>query len=321
MSTRKVQAQFVNPMLLLPVSDLPEGEEWVYELKLDGYRGLGIKTGGEVLLRSRNNKDFNLKYPAIASALKRLPNESVIDGELVAFDPSGRPSFNALQNFGSSTTPIFFYAFDLLMLAGKDVMSETLDIRRELLRTKVLAKLSDPIRYSSELEAPLPDLIKSVKEHGFEGLVAKNYFSKYEPGQRSGVWRKMRVNRGQEFVIGGYTLGAKSFDALVFGYYEGNSLIYVARTRNGFTPSIREQLASCFRALTSEKCPFVNLPEAKSGRWGQGLTAAKMKDCRWLKPELVGQFEFAEWTPENHLRHSRFISLREDKDPRQVRKE
>src|SRR5205085_6544331 len=102
----------------------------------------------------------------------------------------------------------------------------------------------------------------------------------------------MRINRGKEFVIGGYTIGPKNFDALIFGYYEGDKLMYVARTRNGFTPALRHKLFQRFRSLEAADCPFTNLPEAKSGRWGFGLTAAKIKDCRWLKPELVGQFEF-----------------------------
>lgn len=131
----------------------------------------------------------------------------------------------------------------------------------------------------------------------------------------------MRINQGQEFVIGGYTLGGKTFDALIFGYYEGEQLMYVARTRNGFTPALREQLLKRFRALETRECPFANLPEARSGRWGQGLTAAKMKDCQWLNPELVGQFEFVEWTPDDHLRHSRFVALREDKRAKNVRRE
>jgi bifunctional non-homologous end joining protein LigD len=122
-------------------------------------------------------------------------------------------------------------------------------------------------------------------------------------------------------VIGGYSLGPKNFDALIFGYYEGDRLLYAARTRNGFTPALRQQLFNTFRNLETPECPFVNLPEARSGRWGQGLTAAKMKECRWLRPLLVGQFEFTEWTPENHLRHSRFVGLREDKKPRDVRRD
>jgi bifunctional non-homologous end joining protein LigD len=131
----------------------------------------------------------------------------------------------------------------------------------------------------------------------------------------------MRVNRGQEFVIGGYTRGTKTFDALVFGVYEGKDLIYVARTRNGFTPATRTALFKKFAGLEIAECPFVNLPEPRGGRWGQGLTKAKMADCVWLKPVLVAQIEFLEWTGENHLRHSKFVGLREDKKARDVRRE
>lgn len=164
-------------------------------------------------------------------------------------------------------------------------------------------------------------MIESVRAAGLEGVVAKRLDSAYEPGVRSGAWRKMRLNQAQEFVIGGYTLGGTNFDALVFGCYEADRLLYVSRTRNGFTPSSREQLYRRFRDLESAECPFANLPEAKSGRWGQGLTADKMKECRWLKPVLVAQFEYVEWTPDNHLRHSSFLALREDRDAREVRKE
>jgi ATP-dependent DNA ligase len=119
----------------------------------------------------------------------------------------------------------------------------------------------------------------------------------------------MRVNQAQEFVIGGYTVGGRTFDALVFGYYNGARLIYVARTRNGFTPSSREALFRKFKGLEIAQCPFANLPEARSGRWGEGLTAEKMKDCVWLRPLLVGRFEFLEWTPDNHLRHAKFVAM------------
>ena len=131
----------------------------------------------------------------------------------------------------------------------------------------------------------------------------------------------MRINQGQEFVIGGYTPSPKNFDALIFGYYEGKRLMYVARSRNGFTPRSREELFGHFRGLETAECPFANLPEAKSGRWGQGLTAAKMAECRWLNPVLVGQFEFVEWTDGAHLRHSRFIGLRDDKNAKDVVRE
>ena len=132
---------------------------------------------------------------------------------------------------------------------------------------------------------------------------------------------KMRVNRRQEFVIGGYTRGTKTFDALILGYYDGDRLIYVARTRNGFTPASRVQVFRRFKGLETGDCPFANLPEAKSGRWGQGLTAAKMAECQWLKPVLVGQFEFLEWTADDHLRHSKFVALRDDKRAKDVARE
>ena len=234
-----------------------------------------------------------------------MPDDTVIDGEVIASAPA----------------PVIYYVFDVMVLAGRDVMREPLVKRRDLLERKVLPKLTDPVKYASSLNADLPTLIESVKAHGFEGLVAKRRNSLYEPGQRSGAWLKMRVNRGQEFVIGGYTHGTRTFDALVFGYYEGTKLIYVARTRNGFTPVTRAQLFKKFKGLEIDHCPFANLPEAKSGRWGQGLTKAKMAECQWLKPVLVGQFEFLEWTGDNHLRHSKFVGLREDKNAKDVVRE
>jgi bifunctional non-homologous end joining protein LigD len=140
----------------------------------------------------------------------------------------------------------------------------------------------------------------------------------------------MRVNRGQGFVIGGYTIGgytiggytigANGFDALVFGYYDGDKLIYAGRTRNGFTPASRSQMLQRFRGLQCNTCPFANLPESTTGRWGQGLTAEKMADCQWLTPILVAQFEFVEWTADGHLRHVHFVGLRDGVYARDVRR-
>jgi bifunctional non-homologous end joining protein LigD len=318
----RVKAAFVEPMLLLRTDALPDqSSRWAYQLKFDGYRAIAFKTGGRVHLRSRNDNDFSSRYPAVVRALAKLPGETVIDGEIVALDQDGRPSFGALQNSGAANGAIFYYVFDVMVLAGRDVKAETLEARRELLEEKVLPKLSEPVRYVGELTASLRDLIESVKAHGLEGLVAKRRDSRYEPGLRSGAWMKTRINKGQEFVIGGYTVGTQAFDALIFGYYEGDRLIYVARTRNGFTPALRAQLFRKFRGLEVPACPFANLPEEKSGRWGQGLTRAKMADCRWLKPVLVAQFEFLEWTGDNHLRHTRFVGLRDDKPVRAIARE
>jgi DNA ligase D-like protein (predicted ligase) len=320
--TAKVSGRFIEPMLLLRTDALPDdGNLWEYQLKFDGYRAIAFKASGKIHLRSRNDKDFSTRYPDIVRGLSKLPDETVIDGEVIALDENGRPSFGILQNYGSSNAPVLYFLFDVMVLAGRDVMGEPLEARRELLEKKVLPKLGEPVRYAAPLDANLRVLIESVKAQGLEGLVAKRLDSRYEAGLRSGAWQKMRVNRGQEFVIGGYTVGTKTFDALVFGYYESDRLIYAARTRNGFTPIVRERLFKKFRWLGIKDCPFVNLPEVKSGRWGAGLTAAKMKDCRWLKPVLVAQIEFLEWTGEHHLRHTTFIALRDDKPAREVRRE
>jgi bifunctional non-homologous end joining protein LigD len=190
-------------MLLLKTERLPEGPRWLYELKLDGYRAIAYKRGGRVRLRSRNDKDFDARYPGVLKGLAKLPDDTVVDGEVVAFDEEGRPSFNALQNYGASAAPVVYYVFDVMTLAGRSVMREPLEARRRLLERRILPKLTEPVRYAPPLDAELSVLVESVKAQGLEGLVAKRRDSVYEPGLRSGAWMKMRVNRGQEFVIGG----------------------------------------------------------------------------------------------------------------------
>jgi DNA ligase D-like protein (predicted ligase) len=297
-------------MLLLPTDRLPEASEaWHYEIKLDGYRGIAFRDGGPAQLRSRNDSDFRARYPMLAAALDPLPRGTIIDGEVVAVDAEGRPSFQLLQNAGGGGTQILFYVFDLLMLKGRSTMAEPLEVRRAHLVQHVLPLLGEPIRYAAPLEAPLPVLIESVKAHGLEGLVAKRRTSRYEPGKRSGAWLKMRVNRTEDFVIGGYTVGAGGFDAVILGTFRDGELHYVARTRNGFTPVTRSQLWRELRALEIPACPFMNLPEKRAGRWGQGLTAEKMLACRWVRPTLSARIAFVEWTTDGHLRHARWVGL------------
>ena len=172
------KARFVEPLLLLRSEALPEGRNWAYELKLEGYRALAIKSDRIVHLRSRNNKSFDDRYPGIVKALAPLPDETVLDGEVVALDDSGCPSFNALQNYGSSNVPLYCYVSDVLMHGGPECHVETLSTRRELLKREVLPGLKDPIRDAPQLKARLPDLIKAVREQGLEGVVAKRLDSK-----------------------------------------------------------------------------------------------------------------------------------------------
>jgi bifunctional non-homologous end joining protein LigD len=312
-------AHFIEPMPCLAVKKLPEGEAWRYELKLDGYRALAVKHDGQVTLFSRNRKRFNSRFPAIAEAFEKLPDQTIIDGEIVAIDESGRPSFSRLQNFSANAHAITFYAFDMPMWKGEDLRTRPLDKRRELLRTKAMPKLPT-IHFSDSFPADAKKMISAVRVQGLEGIVAKRRDSLYET-DRNGTWVKMRIGGGQEFVIGGYTPSPKNFDAVLVGYFEGKKLIFAARVRNGFVPALRESIFRKFKGLESRKCPFANLPESEKGRWGEGLTAADMEKCVWLKPKLVAAIEYAEWTPANHLRHSRFVALRDDKEPRRVVRE
>jgi bifunctional non-homologous end joining protein LigD len=160
MPEKKTEAAFIEPMLLLRTEKLPEGPGWLFELKFDGYRALAIKGGGKVRLRSRNGKDFNGRYPAIVKALAAMPEGAVIDGEIVALDQNGKPSFSLLQNYGSASGSLHCFIFDVLILKGRDVMAETLVKRRELLEKHVFPKLSQPIRYSPVLAASHEVLLK-----------------------------------------------------------------------------------------------------------------------------------------------------------------
>jgi ATP-dependent DNA ligase len=186
------------------------------------------------------------------------------------------------------------------MLAGEDLTGEPLVKRRDLLENDVLPRLTEPVRCSPLLEASLSDLIQSIRAQGLEGLVAKRANSRYESGQRSGAWMKMRVNRSMKFIIGGYSLGGATLDAVIVGNVVAEKLVYVARTRSGFTPAWRAELLRKMKPLEVSECPFCSLPELKPGRCGEGLTGDKMKECRWLLPELTGRFEFLEWTEDRH---------------------
>jgi bifunctional non-homologous end joining protein LigD len=171
---------------------------------------------------------------------------------------------------------------------------------------------------SEGIEGKAADLIRVAKQLGFEGIVAKRRDTYYESGKRSGAWLKYRVNRGQELVIGGYVPG-NPIDSIIVGYYQDGGLLYAAKVRNGFVPHTRRAVAAKLRGLEITTCPFANLPERKRTQWA--LTKEEMKNCKWVKPEVVAQIEFAEWTPDAHLRHSTFVGIRDDKDPREVVRE
>jgi len=310
-------ALFVEPMECAPVSKLPGGSQWVYEIKLDGYRAVAVKSD-RVTLYSRRQKPFT-QYPQMVQVLRDLPNGTVLDGEIVALDDEGRPNFNLLQHSRKEGSRVCYFVFDLLISENRDLTDLPLTERRELL--KKFLEPSQRIRILDQFEVSVDDMIAAVRRQKLEGVVAKRKDSRYEAGKRSGSWVKYRVNRGQEFVIGGYMPGPHGFDSLIVGYYRGKDLVYVARVRNGFVPLQRRQIFRKIRGLVSPKMPFINLPDKHESRWGESLTAEKMKKCVWLRPEAVAQIEFLEWTEADRLRHSKFGGLRNDKDPRKVVKE
>jgi len=312
-------AAFIETMDCLAVTEVPDGEGWTFEIKLDGFRLEAVKTGGNVTLYSRRRNILNPKFQYIADALHGLPDETVIDGELVALGADGKPNFNLLQNFRSAEARIVYYAFDILVHKRRELTDLPLSERRKILESVI--KPNHHVEVSAVSDMSAKEMLRFVTEQGLEGLVAKRSESIYQPGLRSGLWRKHRINLGQEFVVGGYTPSNLGIDALVVGFYRGKDLIYAGRVRAGFVPATRREVFGKIEHLKTDKCPFANLPEKAAGRWGQGLTAEKMKDCVWLLPETVARIDFLEWTGADHLRHTKFVALRDDKDPLKVVKE
>jgi DNA ligase D-like protein (predicted ligase) len=313
-------AAFIEPMECLSVPKLQDGSQWVYEIKLDGYRTIAVKSAGKLNLLSRRKNSFNRQYPLVFESLAELPDNTVIDGEIVALDESGRPDFNLLQHYRTEASRIHYFVFDLLIYANRDLTRLPLIERRQILNS-VLKFSSVRIRIAEYFETSAENMLSAVRAQSLEGVVAKRKDSQYEAGKRTGSWVKYRLNSGQELVVGGYVPGTHGLDSVIVGYYRRKELIYVARVRSGFVPASRREVFEKLRLLVVQNCPFVNLPETHKGRWGDGLTAEDMEKCIWVRPELVAQIEFLEWTESDHLRHSKFAGLREDKDARSVVKE
>jgi bifunctional non-homologous end joining protein LigD len=306
-------------MMATRAAALPRGDEWSYEVKWDGYRAQAVKNGATVMLASRNLKNITRQYPDVARAAANVrATAAVIDGEIVALDPHGRPSFQALHHSTFDGLTVVFYAFDLLHLDGRDLVKRPLEERREALRRVVDGSgvlLSEPLPGT-------PDRIaEAVRAMGLEGVVAKKRRSAYTPGRRSDAWVKVRFATHQELVVGGCKPTATAFDSLLVGYYEGRTLICAGKVRNGFTPAARAEIFARLQPLVTPRCPFANLPSSRSSHWGEGITADEMSSLVWVKPSIVVEVSFAEWTRDGSLRHAAFIGLRDDKRARDVRKE
>ena len=317
--------RFVEPMKTKLVKALPTAAGWIFEVKFDGYRAIAIKEDAKISLYSRNHKV--LQFPDLAAALVRLQCKSgIFDGEIVALDEKGRPSFQLLQsremeNAPSAVAPICYYLFDLLNLDGADLCKRPLSERRNALKA-LLPNDGSPLRYSGALPGEPAQILAEIKARGLEGVVAKRIDTAYEPGQRSGAWIKLKCINEQEFVIGGYTppKGARShFGALLVGYYAHAKLHFAGKVGTGFSERLLNELIRDFKTLETAVCPFVDLPSRNAST--EGLSMAELKKCHWIKPERVCQVKFTEWTRDGKLRQPVFLGLRKDKSPHQVIRE
>ncbi len=312
-------------MKALGTEEVPAGD-WRCEIKFDGYRAIAVLNEGQVEVWSRNHKPLDVDYPELVEALARLKCRSaVLDGEIVALDEAGRSRFQLLQSRDVGERPtLAMYVFDLLHLDGRPTTGLPLEERQAML-ARLLKKPKFPLQLSPWFDDVEPaQLLQSAREQGLEGIIAKRRGSVYESGKRTGAWLKCKVHGEQEFVIGGFTAPQNSrphFGAILVGYYERGKLLYAGKVGTGFNHRLLETLHGEFLKRERAECPFANLPMERRPRFGNGMTRAEMKKVTWIKPELVAQVKFAEWTNDGILRQPVFLGLRTDKAAKAVRRE
>lgn len=312
-------------MKALSVDSVPAGE-WRLEVKLDGYRAVAVINGHDRALWSRNHKPLTEDYPEVVDALRdvRCAN-AVLDGEIVALDAEGRSRFQLLQGRGLGRTrpAIVYYVFDLLHHDGRSLIELPIEKRQAALKNLLGAKPPKTLRLSPVFTTKPEELLAAVRQQGLEGIIAKEAHSRYEPDRRSGTWLKCKVHGEQEFVIGGFTPPKNSrpyLGAILVGTYEKGKLLYAGKVGSGFDHARLKALHDEFRRREIAACPFANLP-ARAPRFGAGMTAGEMRKVTWVKPELVAQVRFTEWTDDGLLRHPVFLGLREDKAAKDVVRE
>ena len=308
---------WVEPMLATLTDSRFSDPRWLFERKLDGERCLAFGDGGRVRLMSRARQHLDGTYPEVVDALTGQPvRDFVVDGEVVAFD-RGRTSFGRLQQRLGISDPerarrspvaVFYYVFDLLHLDGHDTTALPLRARKSLLRD-ALSFRPHPLRYTAHRNAEGEALFATACARGWEGVIAKRAGAPYAPG-RSRDWLKFKCSAGQELVVGGFTEPTGSrvgLGALVVGYYRDGDLVYAGKVGTGFTQAILRELRHRLDALETPDPPFRGDDVRRAAR-GPGGAAV-----HWVRPELVAEVVFSEWTADGRLRHPRFVGLRDDK--------
>lgn len=315
-AVKRACPDWIAPQLATLVDDMPDGGQWIHEIKYDGYRIVCRVQNGTARLFTRNQNDWTDKLSPQARAIESLGlKEAWLDGEVVVLTPQGTADFQALQNAFDlrSAKPIVYCLFDLMYLDGYDLRSAPLLERKRLLAALLAERAGGPVlRFSDHLVGGGRAAFEEACRQGLEGLMAKRADAPYRGG-RSRSWLKIKCEQRQEFVIGGYTEPAGSrhgFGALLVGFYDGNNLRYAGKVGTGFTDTSLRQLEAQLKRLEQSKPTFVNPP-----------TGYDAKGVHWVRPELVGEVRFAEWTQEGILRHPSFLGLRKDKQPKTIGRE
>jgi len=309
------------PMLATLVDKPFDMEGWQYEIKWDGYRTVAFCNKSKVALKSRNDKSFNEKFYPVFKAVQQWNINAVVDGEVVVLDEGGKSNFGALQNWRSEADgELYFYVFDLLWLNGKDLAQIPMCNRRILL--KEIIPENNIIRYSENFEVSGIEFFKTAKKMGLEGIMAKKSASNYTAGSRSKDWLKIKANKRQEMVIGGYTKNdnsSKSFSSLLLGVYEKGKLIYTGKVGTGFNDKQQIEMLKQFKPYIIKTAAFATLPDInKPSRFQHNpLNATAV----WMKPALVCEVSFTEMTTDGIMRHPSFEAMRIDKKATTVIKE
>jgi bifunctional non-homologous end joining protein LigD len=303
-----------EPQLATLVKVPPAGDEWVHEIKFDGYRIGCHRRGDRVTLTSRNGKDWTDAFPEIIEAVRALDvHEVMLDGEVAAVLPDGRTSFQAMQQRGGARATLVFFVFDLLRINDDNLAREPLHARKARLKTLVGTGKKGRIRYSEHVDGSGTEILAHACKLGLEGIISKRRDLPYMPG-RSDAWRKIKCSRRQEFVIGGFTdpQGAREgLGALLLGYYTPDKrLAFAGRVGTGFSHKVAIELRARLDRLAQSGPAFSPAPRGPLGR-----------TAHWVKPQLVCEVAFTEWTDEGQLRHPSFQGLRSDKKPAEVVRE
>jgi len=307
-----------SPMLATLVDKPFDKEGWQYEVKWDGYRTIALCNKQKVELKSRNDKSFNEKFYPVLDAVQKWNIQAVIDGEIVVLNEKGQSDFGALQNWRSEADgDLYFFVFDLLWLNGKDLAKLPLSERRTILAS--IIPEDDIIRMSENFGDNGIDFFEAAKNIGLEGIIAKKSDSEYSPGVRSAEWLKIKANKRQEMVIGGYTKNdetSKAFSSLLVGVFEKGKLVYTGKVGTGFSHKQQVEMLKQFKPFIIKTSPFTEFPDInKPSRFRPNPPNAS---AVWLQPELVCEVSFTEMTKGGIMRHPSFEGIREDKKAKDV---